>query len=186
MPLAYNSTISIKMKACANCGTPSKIFSKGLCHTCAMQNRSPIKRMSDKRKMEFETESISNLIEDLDAVYSKYIRIKYSNEKGLVRCFTCNCEKRYQDMQLGHYASRQHLNTRYMEVATRVQCVGCNCLASGNLKVFAQKLNEEQAELAAWITEQSHVIWKPSHEELKGMIAEYRNKLKVVQLKLKV
>jgi hypothetical protein len=183
MPLAYNSTI-LKKKMDLACGHFDYPFSKGRCKACAAQDRKPIKKISDKRMELLQDEEMEGLYADLDSTFSKYIRIRDANEKGIGRCYTCGTEKRWQDLQCGHYASRRHLMTRWLPEGARSQCAGCNCMAHGNLKVFEQKLNEEQTGLADWITEQSNIVWKPTRLELKELLIELRGKLRVVQIKL--
>ncbi len=72
--------------------------------------KSTQKRM-DKHEATIEDESLQYLIQDLDSVFSKYIRHKYSF-KGLVKCFTCSSVLHIGEIQNGHYVSRGNLGTR--------------------------------------------------------------------------
>lgn len=81
----------------------------------------------------------------LDALYSLYIRHKYSDENGYVSCYTCGKVKHYKELQCGHFISRKELATRYDERNTRVQCWGCNAkhLGNGMSVRFGEKLEQE-------------------------------------------
>ena len=49
------------------------------------------------------------LVKKLDAVFSEYIRRKYADKNGIVKCYTCN-KKAYwkgEGMQNGHFISRK-------------------------------------------------------------------------------
>jgi hypothetical protein len=188
MPLAYNSTIATKLSTCEGCGVASKIFSrksgKALCHACAMQNRSPIKKISDKRMESFQDNDLQTLIDECDTVFSRYIRIKYSRPDGICECYTCGTEQRYQNLQNGHFIPRANLATRFLEENCKPQCVGCNINARGNMKVFEQKLESEHKGIVDWLREQGNSVYKPSRTELKELLIQIRNRLKIAQLKL--
>jgi hypothetical protein len=184
MPLSYKQYHPQKEDGFSMRALPSRIFSKGRCKACAALDRKPIKKISDKRSMSLEEEDIQVLIAECDAVFSKYIRVKYSNEKGLCQCYTCGAEKRYQDLQCGHFIPRLNMATRYLPENCRVQCVGCNELARGNMKVFEQKLEAEHKGIVEWLREQGNSVYKPSRFELKEILVEYRCKLRTVQTKL--
>jgi hypothetical protein len=183
MPLAYNSTI-LKKKMDLACGHYDFNFSKGRCKACAALDRKPIKKMSDKRMELLQDEDLQELIEDCDAVFSKYVRIRDADKNGIVSCYTCGCQKRWQDMQCSHFIGRTSLMTRWEPLNAKAACVGCNCLAHGKLDVFEQKLNEENAGIVEWLREQGNIVYKPSRSDLKELLVELRCKLRTVQTKL--
>lgn len=87
--------------------------------------------------------TISWLKKELDRVFSIFIRQKYADSNGMVRCYTCGVLKPIKEMQNGHFVSRIHLATRYDEDNCRPQCVGCNVFGGGKIAVFATKLEAE-------------------------------------------
>jgi hypothetical protein len=183
MPLAYNSTI-LKKKMDLACGHFDYPFSKGRCKACAAQDRKPIKKISDKRSMSLEEEDIQVLIDECDAVFSKLVRVSEANTKGIGTCITCGAQKRWQDLQCGHYISRKHLATRFLRENCAIQCCGCNMLGHGRLDVFKTKLEERQKGLSDWLEDQSRGIWKPTRMELKELLVDFRNQLRIAQIKL--
>ena len=84
--------------------------------------RTPIKKTPwDKAKKEQEKKkakagiSKSKLRDKLDAVFSKYIRLKYSDDKGYCRCISCGKVFPWKEIQNGHYMSRRYMSTRFSE-----------------------------------------------------------------------
>lgn len=126
----------------------------------------------------------NQLIQDLDAVVSRYIRILYANEKGEVKCYTCSTVKHFSLMQAGHFVSRSHIGLRWDLRNVRPQDEYCNCHLHGNLSVYREELEKEQKGLADTLIEQSHTVEKPCNDELKTMLIEFRAKLKLVETKL--
>lgn len=184
MRQAYNSTIGLKRKRCKTCGNMDYMFSHGECKNCA--TISSTKKRFEKEDNREQVEDLSCLIEDLDTVFSRYIRIKYADNDGLVSCFTCNDKPiHFTRMQCGHYIPRTHLATRWLEENCRPQNEHCNCMLSGNLEVFKERLEEERTGITDWLLEQSRQVSKPSRWELKELLATYRAKLKIVEQKLK-
>ena len=91
--------------------------------------------------------TISKLKKELDTIFSLFIRLRESNEFGMVQCFTCGCVKHYKKgMQNGHFQSRSFLSTRFDEVNCQPQCVGCNMYKQGEQYKFALALDAKYGE----------------------------------------
>lgn len=109
-----------------------------------LKNYSVLKRSKLKRKViDFESESPDSPMIVLDWIFSKVIRLKNADERGLVSCYTCGIIKHWKEMQCGHFRPRKHLGTRYEEKNCKVQCMNCNCFLSGNLEEFSYRLSQE-------------------------------------------
>ena len=128
-----------------------------------------------KKLKKLKKKSISKLKKELDSVFSKYIRHKYS-KNGYVSCFTCGVSKPLEQMQNGHFISRKHLIIRYSEDNCRVQCVGCNVFKYGEQYKFGKKLEKEGVDVEALIFK-SRQLQKFNQVELQEMINEYKAKL---------
>lgn len=172
---AHNSTIKLKKKECKSCGKQSFIFSKGRCQDCA---RIEGAAKSDSKEAEIE---FSGLVEDLDIVYSRYLRQKHANGDGLVQCFTCPTIEPVGAITCGHFIGRAHMFLRWDERNTRPQCDICNCHKHGNMKVFAKNLEAENPGIVEILREESRTPYKWSKHELMAMIKEYTNKLKLLK-----
>jgi ribosomal protein L37E len=177
--MAYNSTIIVKKKRCVNCGNIDYHFSKKMCKQCATMHS------TQKRMEEFEddSESFQNLTSDLDYVFSQYLRNKYADKTGVVECYTCNKKYKISEMQCGHFMGRSNLSTRWMEDNCRPQCEQCNCYKDGNIEEFEYRLHKENNALVEYLREIARQAVRPTRDELKGLILEYRAKLNLVKKK---
>ncbi len=75
----------------------------------------------------------------LDALFSKYIRGKYSRN-GVAQCYTCDKKLPITKMHCGHFIPRHYLATRWEEDNCRPQCVGCNLYGNGQILDFEEHL----------------------------------------------
>lgn len=131
-------------------------------------------------------DSRNSIIQDLDAVVSRYVRTRDANSDGIIKCYTCDKEITIAKAQCAHYVSRKMLITRFdAKNNLRSCCEGCNCYLDGNLKVFKQRLEEEHKGITEYLEEISREVWKPSNDELQQMLIDFRNKLRIVEQKLK-
>ncbi len=144
---------------------------------------------TNKRIAKFEeeedSESIVNLGDDLDAVFSRWVRLKYADENGWVKCYTCSKKLPISQIQNGHYIHRIDKATRWMPENCRPQCGICNSKHNDDPSIFRDKLEAETPGITTWLLEQSRDVCKPTREELRGLISEYRFKVKVLESKLK-
>lgn len=177
-----NSTIIRKKKRCITCYEMTFIFSKGRCKSCATIEDT--QKRIDNFDDDDERESFTNLIQDLDAVFSVYIRLKYADANGMVECFTSSKKYNWKKIQCGHFISRNNLGTRWLEANCRPQSEHDNCMLSGNLAIFEKKLEEERKGSVEYLRELSRQIAKPTISELKSLIIEYRSKMNQVKKKI--
>jgi hypothetical protein len=177
-----NSTI-IRKKRKLDCGCYDFAFSKNRCKQHATIE-STNKRI-EKHEEGIEQESWINLRDDLDAVYSKWLRISNSNSEGICECYTCGKKQHYSEAQCGHFVSRSNMATRFMPQNTKIQCVSCNEYKDGNIEAFEFNLERDNNGIVDWLREQGRSIAKPSVSDLKELLNEYRYKLKIAQSKFK-
>lgn len=115
--------------------------------------RTPIKKTPwDKLKKKQERKkakvglSKSKLRDKLDAIFSKYIRLKYSDKNGYCRCISCGKVFFWKEIQNGHYMSRRYMSTRFSEDNCRPQCVACNIFNQGNIQMYRRALIKQIGE----------------------------------------
>ena len=118
----------------------------------------------------------------LDKIFSQYIRVKASSWEGYAQCVTCKVIKPWKELQSGHYISRSHNATRYLEENCHCQCVGCNVFKAGNMDEYALYIIETYGikklrELKALKNE----IKQFTTMDLEEMIIIYQKKLKKEQ-----
>jgi len=117
--------------------------------------------------------SRKNLVKELDAVFSIYIRKKNIDENGFTNCYTCGKYDHWKNLQCGHYISRKHFSLRWSELNTRPQCVGCNIFKKGNLDVYALNLMREKENILEDLNRVKNTIVKFNDDELIEMIKQY-------------
>jgi len=67
----------------------------------------------------------------LDSAFSKFIRLRDSDDNGICRCITCGAFHHWKNMDCGHHVKRQHLALRFNEINCNAQCRKCNWLGQG-------------------------------------------------------
>ena len=159
-----NSTIVKKKKICVSCGKQDYIFSKGRCKQCAVIESS----LARINKAE-EDETLPVLIDEVDELFSKYIRLKYADKKGIAECYTCGDKKRWQEQQCGHFKTRAIMYLRFDERNVRVQCKSCNEFKRGNITVFRNRLESEYPGITEILDEEMRTIYKYTRHELKQL-----------------
>lgn len=172
-----NSTIISKKKVCKRCGRTDYIFSKGRCKQCSTIE-STMERMEAHSESEVERDGLSDLIKIADEVYSKWLRMSSANESGIVSCYTCGVEMRWQDSHCGHFVKRGNLFLRFDPRNTKVQGPCCNIYKDGNYPAYTRRLEEDHPGITQILYEEGLVVYKPSKEEIRAIINEYRLKLK--------
>lgn len=174
----YNSTIRVKKKICSRCGKSDFIFSKGRCKQCSTIEDTLAR---EEAPVEKDNGQLDNIIHKLDRAFSKYIRLKYADKEGIVKCFTCSYKAHFSLLQCGHYISRAHMFLRWDERNTRPQCNDCNCVKHGNIGVFRANLNAENEGIADILLEESRIAHKWGKPELHAMYNDLSKRLKLLQ-----
>lgn len=67
------------------------------------------------------------------AVFSRYIRLKYSDFEGFCKCVTCGISKSYKEMHAGHFIDGRNNTVLYDERLVHPQCFHCNSKQPGCL-----------------------------------------------------
>ena len=115
------------------------------------------------------------LVKELDTIFSRYIRIKASND-GVARCVTCGVRDSWKLMDNGHYLVRGKLGTRFDERNCHVQCRKCNRLGQGMMTQYTLFMKARYGQSV--IDELKAKSRDPIKTyELEGMIKYYKEKL---------
>jgi len=181
-----------KFGDCCNCPAENteviKVDVRQLCIKCRnkeklkkMIDKSELKRISDKYRFKLDKEH-TGLIEDLDDVVSKYVRLKDSNNIGWVKCYTCDEKQSWKSMDCGHFISRKHMGLRWDLRNLRPQCKFCNQVLSGNIDDFKKELELETDGIVDQLISESYDVVKYSRQEMKEMLIMFREKLKTIKI----
>jgi len=77
---------------------------------------------------------LSTLQAKADLLMSEYIRRKYADETGYVKCVSCGRIYRWQEMDCGHFVPKSRgASVRYLEENVHPECKGCNRFDEGHL-----------------------------------------------------
>jgi len=161
-----------KKKICKSCNAETFIFSKGRCKNCT--GKESVKK---EKKPKVKEKSISQLKKELDAVFSLYIRQKYT-VNGLVACYTCDTVKEPKNMQNGHFHSRSHFSVRWDEDNCRVQCSVCNVFKHGNyIEYYKRMLKEIGQDGLDRLEQKKNTPTKFSKGDIINLINQYKSYL---------
>jgi hypothetical protein len=120
------------------------------------------------------------LIAKLDKVFSEWVR--YSNApNGYCTCCTCKALHPPEDMDAGHYISRETKATRWDERNVHPQCRSCNRFKEGKKDEYALFLIKKYGE--GILEELNQLKWKPFRLDdlwLMGQVEYYKEKLKEI------
>jgi ribosome-binding protein aMBF1 (putative translation factor) len=132
-----------------------------------------------KQKMQQDLETVQDYIKMAQIIFNKYIRLR---DKGQV-CISC--QKTINGVShASHYLSAGgHSNVRFNEDNVWVSCYKCNVMLSGNQveyrKALIKKIGIERVE---WLEDNGSIERKFTKEELKEIMAEYKKKIKELEL----
>lgn len=146
------------------------------CHTA--YDYKFLKRTRVKTKPRKGMKKRAVLKKNLDKIFSLYIRLKYADSNGKVKCYTCPRFFHYTKIQNGHFISRSYLATRFDEQNCRPQCVGCNMFAGGRFLDFEEHLIKEIGlEQVTALKAKRSLIVRPDFEHLISLYKQKIDKL---------
>ena len=106
------------------------------------------------------------------------MRWSHADADGLVQCITCSTKKHVKAMQNGHFMSRRHYSTRWLESNCAPQCYGCNIGSQGKQFEFYKYIDKIHGKgTAQRIADRSQVSRKYTDEELKILAQLYKTKV---------
>lgn len=142
-----------------------------------------------KRKKKEPTErkakkspTLSTLVDKLDTVFSKYIRLRDAMPSGTFRCISCGRIKPIEQADCGHFHSRRHMSTRFDEDNCHAECRACNRFSADHIIGYRENLIKKIGQQRFLILEvKAHDTKKWSHFELEQLIKYYRARIEMLQ-----
>lgn len=177
------STIRIKQGHCSFSGCSYYgALTKGMCgnhYWLGVRMKSAEKFTENQIK----EEGLQDLIADLDALVSKWVRYSAVDKDGLVQCYTCRVKLPPAELDAGHYISRGCMYLRF-DVARNIrpQCRPDNRSKYGKAAIFGQNLEKELPNVTEILLEESRIVFKYSREELRSLISDFTSKIKTLKL----
>ena len=116
--------------------------------------------------------------EKLDIIFSKFIRLRDTDEYGYGKCFICGETFHYFDLECGHFRHRRHLGTRWYSDNAHAQCHECNTRDDAAEQMIAMLRTDYGMDNAAEIIRLSNGITKFTNEDYAEMYQYYRKEVK--------
>lgn len=114
-------------------------------------------------------------MDSLDRHFSRFIRLRDSDENGYGRCCTCGKRLFWKDAHCGHFISRRHRATRTDEQNCALQCAGCNTFNQGRQYEFSLYIDQRYGKgTADRILVRSRQLSKVSSFDKKVIAKKYK------------
>lgn len=137
------------------------------------------KKTAEKKK---KAPSLSTLVDRLDTVFSKYIRLRDAMPSGMFRCISCGKIKPLDQADCGHFHSRIHMSTRFDEDNCNAECRYCNRFSADHIIGYRENLIKKIGGQRFTLLElKAHQSRKWSHFELEQLIKYYRARVEMLQ-----
>lgn len=128
-----------------------------------------------KKKMQADIETTQELMKAAQIVFNKFIRIRDKDKP----CISCG-SKLENKFDAGHYfSSGGHKAVTFDEDNVHGQCVACNQWKHGNLIQYQIGIEQRiGGDRLIQLHEKAHKAAKYTREELRELIATYKQKIK--------
>lgn len=125
--------------------------------------------------------SLPTLVNRLDNVFSKYIRLRDVMPNGMFRCISCGKIKPISQADCGHYHSRTHMSTRFDEDNCHAECRFCNRFSADHIIGYRENLVKKIGEQRFALLEvKARESKKWSHFELEQLAKYYRARVEML------
>jgi len=115
-------------------------------------------------------------------LFSKYLRMKYSDANGYCECYTCGDRKHYKELQAGHLLDGRANSILFEWSGVKPQCKKCNLFLSGNKENYIPKfIREHGEEEFSRLKRLKSTTGKFSNSDLEDKIALYKEKIKELE-----
>lgn len=148
-------------------------------------------RKRNIRKKQIRKESTSSLSKEIkacDLAFSRFIRLSNADNKGNVKCYTCDFVGfwKQNSIQNGHFIGRSNFSTRWLRLNNHPQCEKCNMLLNGNLKVYAENLEKEYGSgIVEYLQKEGKKNVKVTLEKVRDLRNYFESQVVILKSKLK-
>lgn len=142
----------------------------------------PYKRRAAKRPAKRRTgasrgksKSISKLKQELDSIFSKYVRYSAADKDGNAICYTCEKVYPAKKLHAGHYILRGYMSVRWNEMNVKPQCGVDNLWRKGEPVIFRENLVRDYGQEAVLALEaKRHELFKVTPGFLQETTTHYK------------
>ena len=122
---------------------------------------------------------------ELDRVFSIFIRLRDADENGICKCISCPKLDYWKNVDAGHFINRKHLSLRWAFRNVHAQCRQCNRFDEGNIIGYTKAMIKRYGiDILDILELQKSQTRKYAIFELETMIEFYKQeiaKLKVLK-----
>ena len=115
------------------------------------------------------------------AAFSKYIRLKYSDHNGYVKCCTCDTVKHYKEMQAGHFIAGRCNSILFYEKGVHPQCRRCNYNEGNGPEYFVFMEETYGRDEIDYQRQLKHQTRKYSHRDYEKIYQKYSKLVKEME-----
>lgn len=126
----------------------------------------------------------SKLVKKLDAVFSQYVRLHYSNKNGICECYTCWEKLPRKKIQNGHFISRGNYKYRWDINNCRPQCMWCNIFKHGNYIEYTTRMIDEYGIDVINKMKSDKELIKISTPDIELLIDTYKDMVEQLEAKI--
>ena len=116
-----------------------------------------------------------------DKYFSEFIRLRDSDEQGMVTCVTCSHRGHWRQLQNGHWITRGHEATRFDELNCNTQCRGCNYNGGQHLRHEAAIVRKHGAEAVQKLTDKARATCHRTALDYKFLAETYRSRVEHIR-----
>lgn len=116
----------------------------------------------------------------LKPIFSQYIRLRDSDDKGYCKCCTCGAKyfwKGTKQLNAGHFITANIEETQFIEMNVHAQCVSCNA-RGGEVAKYAEFLWHEYGDDVFYYLVTEQETQKITEDYLKELIDFYKEEVK--------
>lgn len=171
------------MKRCKNCkdaftpirSTLEKYCQKSECIRVWVETEKQKAWTKKKKQAKAEMLTVQDYVKMAQQVFNAYINKRDSGKP----CISCGKKITGRVNASHYYNANNHWNVRFDENNVHSSCITCNQYLSGNLIEYGVRLEKLIGpDEFAILRDDAYKLRKFSIDELKGIIAEYKRKLK--------
>jgi len=138
----------------------------------------PQRKKKTKKKGIKKLLSLPSLDKKLWRIVSEYVRRRDANYAGLCLCITCGVAKHWKEMHAGHFITRDHKSTKFLETNVHSQCPWCNKFKSGRQYEHGLEIDKRYGEgTANEILIKSKQLVRRKRFDYEFLIKEFKEKL---------
>jgi len=130
----------------------------------------------DKKPVKKKSKSRSVLVKELDAIYSKYIRLRDSDNKWMCTCVTCWAIASWQEMHNTHFITRANYKYRRDDDNCFAGCPRCNIWLKWNYIAYTLVMIKKYWRQFVEDRQADKELVKISTAQIEEMILTYKQK----------